>query len=60
MAIFKNWIFWVVYALVPALLTLAMGFQRQTMVYLYVAACLLAVGIWWYADRATPKAKDDF
>ena len=54
-----SWIFWIIYALVPFLLTLLAGLSRETMVILYVFALLAAIVMWWIYEKTHPKAENE-
>ena len=55
MKFFRSWIFWLIYSLIPALLTLAFDWTRQTMVYIYFLAVLLAIVFWWILEKVDPQ-----
>ncbi|RKZ35019.1 hypothetical protein DRQ33_00830 [bacterium] len=56
----KSWIFWIIYALVPVILTVIFDWHRETMVYLYFLAILVAIVIWWLNEKVRPKAENEF
>jgi len=60
MKIVKSWIFWLLYSLIPALLTLCFAWSRETMVYLYFLAIFIAVVIMWLYEKYSPKAENEF
>ena len=60
MGFVKSWIFWVLFALLPFLLTLLFGWSRQTMVYLYFLAIAVAIVLFWIYEKIRPKAKEEF
>ncbi len=60
MGFVRSWIFWVLYALVPFVLTLVFDWSRQTMVYLYFAAVFGAIALWWIYERVRPKGEEEF
>ncbi|MCD6419010.1 hypothetical protein J7M00_09560 [bacterium] len=60
MGFVKSWIFWIIFALIPFVLTLIFDWSRQTMVYLYFAAIAVAIFIFWIYEKIRPKAQEEF
>ncbi len=56
----KSWIFWLIYSLIPFVLTLVFDLARQTMVYLYFLAVFVAMVLWWVYEKTRPKAENEF
>ena len=52
------WIAWFIYALIPAIITIAAGLSMQTMTILYfifVAAAAIGWGVWNKLRKKAPK-----
>ncbi len=52
------WIAWIIYALIPAIITIAAGLKMQTMTVLYfleILAAIVAWGIWEKARKKSPE-----
>jgi len=60
MGFVQSVIFWIIYALIPFAITILFGLSRQTMVYIYFAATLIAIFIWWLYDKKRKQAPKEY
>jgi len=60
MGFIKSWIFWLIYAFIPAIVTYLCDFHRETMVILYFIAILVACILWWLCEKTRTKPEEEY
>jgi len=53
-----EWLIWFVYALIPAIITIAADLELRTLTILYFIAVLGAMIFWYIRDRVRAKKPD--
>ena len=53
------WLAWFIYALIPAIITIAAGLSMQTMTVLYFLSVLVAVIGWGIVDKFRKKGQEE-
>ena len=53
------WIAWLIYALIPAIITLAAGLEMQTMAILYFLEVIIAITAWGIWEKTRKKTAEE-
>lgn len=53
------WLFWFIYALIPAIITIAMDLPMQTMTVMYFVFILVAIIFMGIREKTRKKALDE-
>jgi len=60
MGFVRSWIFWIIFSIIPFVLTLIFDWSRQTMVYLYFAAVAGAIILWQVYEKSRSRGAQEF